>query len=397
MGTPRNKAMKLLLVLALAATANAHWTHDESLAREIGPPPGEEDVDVSALSDELISEAEKTGEKAKAQNDEIGDKRFRITFGTMYYENIPAGHIEPALSQWKNGASNSQFQVSLKGEQEKTKSSGAEKFTNPSTIEYYVGPAMTYAMAPKQAPQLHPGMVPLVPTDTMSCAGFQSTGILKNCADCTDCGGVNAPDKMTRCEPNTKMCIAMLADRATGAYAVGQVGYAPAKPISVAATDPTTTTPMKMGLIQRGQIYGRDVGQITEVTITEQDMIAGNGANIEKCAGIAPPNDNEDWKCSDPWFPSFAKISTNDPKTGIGNGIYYIHPQVGQFIGKLKQSLPGTGLDEGKLVAKAEALENAAWTGDPHNAQIKKCVAQVCEEEMDAFYGMSEMTEEFLG
>merc|ERR1711988_1786290 len=347
----RNKAMKLLLVLALAATANAHWTHDESLAREIGPPPGEEDVDVSALSDELISEAEKTGEKAKAQNDEIGDKRFRITFGTMYYENIPAGHIEPALSQWKNGASNSQFQVSLKGEQEKTKSSGAEKFTNPSTIEYYVGPAMTYAMAPKQAPQLHPGMVPLVPTDTMSCAGFQSTGILKNCADCTDCGGVNAPDKMTRCEPNTKMCIAMLADRATGAYAVGQVGYAPAKPVSVAATDPTTTTPMKMGLIQRGQIYGRDVGQITEVTITEQDMIAGNGANIEKCAGIAPPNDNEDWKCSDPWFPSFANQHQRPQDWHWQR--YLLHPPPGRTVHRQAEAVsPGDGPRRGQAGGK---------------------------------------------
>jgi len=358
-------------------------------------------VDVSALSDELISEAEKTGDKAKAQNDEIGDKRFRITFGTMYYKDIPAGHSEPPLNQWKNGASNSQFKVSLKGEQEKTKSSGAEKFVNPSTIEYYVGPAMTYDMAPKQAPQLHPGMIPLIPTETMKCAGLTANGILKNCAAIV---GAQAPDVMTRCEPNTKMCISQLSSRATGAYEVGSVGYAPAKPVSVATSDPTAASNMKMGLIQRGQIYGRDVGQITEVEITEQDMISGNAANQEKCAGTPAPNDNEDWKCSDPWFPSFAKISTNDPKTGIGNGIYYIHPQTGLFIGKLQQTLPPTAdasttapIDDGKLVAKATAVANAGVNGDPHNAQIKKCVAQVCEEEMDAFYGMSEMTDEFLG
>jgi len=47
--------MKLLLGLLVIGVVTAHWTHDDPLAREIGSPPAEEDVDVAAKSDELIS------------------------------------------------------------------------------------------------------------------------------------------------------------------------------------------------------------------------------------------------------------------------------------------------------------------------------------------------------
>merc|ERR1712022_73914 len=89
MGISR-KAMKASLVfLALAlAVASAHWTHDDELAREIGPPPGEEDIDVASLSDELL------GESAKS----ITMKTYRVTVGTR-----------------ANGGSTSKFKFSLTG------------------------------------------------------------------------------------------------------------------------------------------------------------------------------------------------------------------------------------------------------------------------------------------
>jgi len=390
--------MKLLVVLALvAASATAHWTHDESLAREIGPPPGEEDdVDVHALSDSLLSEEEKA--KSGQDDDKPPEKRYRITIGTKYYDNIPAGHSTPPMGQWYNGASNSNFEVYLKGDNLKFKDQGPIDSTingGWSTIQYYVGPAMTYKMAEKVAPQLHPGMIPLMTDDEHKCYGRKPKpqGVLKNCAQDNPLATV----KMNRCEPNTKMCMTMLDGRHGGPYDVGKVGYAPARPVKVASGDPDADPDMNFGLIQRGQIYGKDVGEINEVQIREMDNVKAFANDDKACAAH-----NEGWMCSSPWWPSFAKINSNDPKTGIGNGIYYVHPKDGMFIGSLEINIGEQpyATETGKLRALPEPVDVDAKgvSGTPHNAQIKKCIAQVCEEEMDAMFGMSMLdTEEFLG
>merc|ERR550537_591640 len=118
--------MKFVLALLFVAAVSAHWTHDDSLAREIGPPPGEEDVEVANL-----------GESAGAV------KQYRITFGT----SVVGGKL---------GASQSQFKVALKGAKPKAPAAGqAVAWTQDTTwkehadnvIRYYQGVHLTYAPA----------------------------------------------------------------------------------------------------------------------------------------------------------------------------------------------------------------------------------------------------------
>merc|ERR1719198_772950 len=146
--------MKLVLLLIAVTAVSAHWTHDESLAREIGPPPGEEDVDVANLGEE-------------AQTGAV--KQYRITFGTSV--------VEGTL-----GASMSQFKVHLKGAKMKLRKTAKEtgskgwvedknwRTSDDAVIRYYQGVGMPYAKAKKEAPALHPGMTPLVDTMKAGCS-----------------------------------------------------------------------------------------------------------------------------------------------------------------------------------------------------------------------------------
>ena len=74
-------------LLAIAIVAQAHWTHDDSLAREIGAPPGEDDIDVGSLSDELISTS---GEPIRQLN---GKVLSSATFSTTYRTCVPISDI----------------------------------------------------------------------------------------------------------------------------------------------------------------------------------------------------------------------------------------------------------------------------------------------------------------
>merc|ERR1712127_1018347 len=54
MGKNRTMMKCCIVLLALAVVVTGHWTHDDALAREIGAPAGEADLDVSMLADEVV-------------------------------------------------------------------------------------------------------------------------------------------------------------------------------------------------------------------------------------------------------------------------------------------------------------------------------------------------------
>merc|ERR1712196_58841 len=103
--------------------------------------------------------------------------------------------------------------------------------------------------------------------------------------------------------------------------------------------------------------------------------------------------------CSSPWSPSFVKISTNDPMTGIGNGVYYVKPRGDLKVGTYGIKGEGDKLVDNTEDLKAKPADPSTASGLPENnsfnAVLTKCVAQTCEEEMDTKFGMMDMKDEF--
>jgi len=355
--------MKLLLALTLTvAVVSAHWTHDESLAREIGAPPGEEDVDVGSLADELISEKEGVSSE--------GERTYRVTIGTRAMgKTVPYG----GLPNWYGGGSNHAVRVSLRGPEDSTA-------TGNRVLRYYQGPSMTYKSAEKLAPELHPGLVPLIANNAFPCAG-KDPG-LKIQYDCNKFSPSlrDATDKMTWCEPNNKACISAIQNM--------QVGYAEAPVTRMESGVNEEDGFFETGMIQRGQVEMKDVGDILEVQMREDASFSA--ANPCIAAGM------QSYQCSSPWYPSFVKVSTNSPKTGIGNGIYYVHPGDTVHVGViLMDQVPNVDPypedPPMELIAKPGPIPEDLVT---HNSELTKCVAQTCEEEMDTKLGMAEMGDE---
>jgi len=351
----------IVLALTLAVVATAHWTHDESLAREIGPPPGEEDGDIGSLADELISEKEGATSE--------GDKTYRVTIGTRAMgKTVPYG----GLPNWYGGGSNHQVRFSMKGPAEST-------VVGDYPLRYYQGPSMTYKSAEKLAPKLHPGLVPLIANNQFPCAG-KDPG-LKIQYDCNKFSPAlrDATDKMTWCEPNNKACISAITNM--------QVGYAEPKPTKLESGISAEDGFFETGMIQRAQIEMKDVGDILEVQMREDVDLGGGNPCI--AAGKA------DYQCSSPWYPSFVKVNTNSPKTGIGNGVYYIKPgdtvHVGTILNDKVPNQPAVS-EYMKLIAKPGAIPEDLVS---HNSQLTKCIAQTCEEEMDTKLGMSQLKAQF--
>merc|ERR1712146_826273 len=126
---------------------------------------------------------------------------------------------------------------------------------------------------------------------------------------------------------------------------------------------------VETGPIQRGQVKFANVGQIVEVVMKED--VVWSGSN--KCYSM-PGRSKRD--CSSPWSPSFVKISTNNPKTGIGNGVYYVKPR-----GDLKVGTYGIKGEGDKLVDNTEDLKanllilHRFWA--PREQQLQRCPHQV--------------------
>merc|ERR1711939_88190 len=132
MGYPVEMMKAVLVFAVMLAVANAHRTHDDSLAIEIGAPPG---------------------------------------------EKMPAGLVENSLSLADNAATNSpwsthKFQINIEGV-------GGQK-TGNMQIRYYA-PSLSYGAASggasSMAPAFHPGMVPTdCEPNTGDCGKFLAGG-----------------------------------------------------------------------------------------------------------------------------------------------------------------------------------------------------------------------------
>lgn len=331
--------MRFALVLLAVAACSAHWTHDESLAREIGPPPGEEDVEVATL-----------GESAGAV------KQYRITFGTQ----VVAGKL---------GASQSQFKVSLKGAKPKAPAAGKAvawtqdtewKTAEGGIIRYYQGAHLSYALAKTQAPELHPGMTPLVDTLQAGCSNLKN-GKMKPCPKATAAS-------LDPCEPGAKNCKQAIS-QAMVAYAYGKthqlingINFANNKEIKGPV----------MGPIQRGQFEMEDVGKIISVKINEVRSYTPSDPCYSKATGMRKAF------CSSPWRPAFIKISTNDAQTGVGDGTYYIAPCDASTlkIGVYRMSGgPGApDIEKGPVDLIALGMSGGKCS-KAHNAVLTKCAA----------------------
>merc|ERR1711998_225440 len=267
-------SMRVLAFLALAVVVTGHWTHDDSLAYEIGPPEGET-MPEGHVENPLMLASMEEGETSD-------ETVYRITFGTAMMSEEAAA----ANSPW----SKSQFTADIKGESLNT---GAKVMASYApTLKYSDASGTPGSFAAK----LHPGM------ETPGC-----------------------PINTNECEKE----IQTPADSANGILYVG-----------------------KPGLIQHAQITStKKIGEIKQVTIAEK-------------VGEAP----------DGWMPSFIKINANDPKTGLGAGVYYIDPQNKEILG-----------DSNPLTA---AVKKADGTLPEKAVELKRCLAQFCEEEMDQRMGL---------
>jgi len=346
--------MKFALVLLAVAVCSAHWTHDESLAREIGNPPGEEDGEVANLG-------ESTG----------AVKQYRITFGTT-------------VTGGKLGASMSQFKVSLKGARPKAPATGEAvawtqdtewKSSADGVIRYYQGVHLTYALAKTTAPNLHPGMTPLVDENTVGCSNMKN-GKMKVCAQASAA-------TLDPCEPGAKNCKQAIS-QAKVAYAHGRT-HQLINGINF-STNKEEKGPV-MGPIQRGQFSMDDVGKIVEVKISEVRDYTPSDPCYSKASGFRKAF------CSSPWRPAFVKISTNDVMTGVGDGTYYIAPcdaatlQVGVYMMSAGVGLPD--VEKGPVDLIAKSLKSGAKSCPSSQTGIlTKCAAATCEEEMDTRLGM---------
>merc|ERR1712057_60141 len=156
MGYPVEMMKAVLVFAVMLAVANAHWTHDDSLAIEIGAPPGEKMP--AGLVENSLSLVE---EKAKSGS---GPVVYRITVGTKQESADNAATNSP----W----STHKFQINIEGV-------GGQK-TGNMQIRYYA-PSLSYGAASggasSMAPAFHPGMVPTdCEPNTGDCGKFLAGG-----------------------------------------------------------------------------------------------------------------------------------------------------------------------------------------------------------------------------
>jgi hypothetical protein len=332
--------MRLWIAVLLVFTAN-NWGQADGLVS----------TDVETLADAAL------GELAD------DDKTYRITIGTR--AKGPLNSINNG--EFHSGGSTSRFKIKLKGP------NNAEPIGDKD-IRYYQGPMMTYARAATMAPPLRFGMRPLIDKDG-ECSGIdRATHMPKFCPTSA---------KLEACEPNGKACKRAVEDDSVG-FAFG--------PTKRLYNDVSGNSYTDTGMIQRGQVQMADVGQILEVRIREDVSWDDNN----KCfnGGERPKRD-----CSSPWSPSFIKINTNNPKTGIGNGVYYIEPRSDLYVGTY--GIKGANNQEEdkteELIARPRDATSSSGLPENNsfNAVLTKCMAQHCEEELEKKLRIAEMKTEF--
>merc|ERR1712146_438440 len=135
MGIYATRMRAVLAFLALAVVANAHWTHDESLAQEIGPPPGETmpgghvENSLELIQDSAGSDAATT---------------YRITVGTKRVKSRQEAATNTPWSIHK-------FQIQIIGTNDKK--------TGWKDLRYYA-PNMAYAQASANPGLVHQSSTP---------------------------------------------------------------------------------------------------------------------------------------------------------------------------------------------------------------------------------------------
>lgn len=113
-----------------------------------------------------------------------------------------------------------------------------------------------------------------------------------------------------------------------------------------------------VGITQSTTVQMDDVAEITEVRVRVNQ--AATSAYSDKAV-------------SDSWIPVYFKISTIDPQTGYGSGIYYM--DVGQPIGQNEQKQT--------FLRKADRNQFKMENKGSHKKGIIKCELATCEKEMD--------------
>jgi len=359
----KSQAMKfaLALIALTALTVSAHWTHDESLAREIGPPPGEEDVEVASLEghEELLQT--KTG----------ATKTYRITFGTVY----TSGELRASMSN---------FKVALKGAKPAAPEAGKATQWNEDTtwqtnadnqIRYYQGSFMTYAKAKEGAPDLHPGMTPFIDQNTVGCSA-------KVKGKSQVCPAAKAK-QLSPCEPMARDC-GQAINKGEVTWALGATTQMDDKP-SEEDEEELGESATPLGPIQRGQFKLGDVGKIIGVQISEITSFGASDPCYKEATGF------KEAACSSPWSPAFVKINTNDPQTGVGDGVYYIAPCAPENLRIGSYVIPATASAAAEQKKDQKLTAGTSLTGEctgSNNAVLTKCAAQTCEEEMDTKLGL---------
>lgn len=250
---------------------------------------------------------------------------------------------------------------------------------------------MGYAAAQEQAPPLRFGAIPLI---VPHAADASATCHQKDTTFYTSefCSASNLAS-YDRCEPNNKACTQAFKDDGAGNGQVA-LGYARGAPQTLCDTPACGPEErLKTGPIQRGQVYFKNVGQIsalkleedrnTDMTSCERAKAAASGACVS-C-------------CSSPWYPAFVKVSTNNPQTGIGNGIFYIKPRADLVVGTVQQTTATGTVDKTTILdaRPAAPTDSGLPEDESFNAVLSKCIAQTCEEEMDTALGMTQMKTDF--
>lgn len=234
---------------------------------------------------------------------------------------------------------------------------------------------MTYEKAEDMAPPFRLGMKPLVDSDGLCSGTDPTTKMPKICPK-------SYISDMDDCQPNDKACVRAIENDAVG-YAQGAV--------TRMYDDANQGTYVETGPVQRAQVKFTDVGEIVEVQLEED--VSWDGSN--QCYSLAGATKRG---CSSAWSPAFMKISTNDPKTGIGNGVFYVKPREDLRVGTIGVKGDGDNLVDQteSLIAKVAAPTASGLPDDgSFNAIVEKCIAQTCEEEMDTKLGLSSMKTEF--
>jgi len=450
----RDSMMKCCIVLlALAVVVTGHWTHDDALAREIGAPAGEADLDVSMLADEVVGRkllqatikgsdniikqeisantavlnqpvySNKDGSYAKLLENADGDaifkaqgikadgktenKVYRITIGTL---------ADPECSGAdKPGPANCQLQFKLTGEYSAgTSEVGKDNEQNWMPLRQYLGPtALSYGDALANAAPLHPGMMAVL-TDAV-CKRFKPGDNFVGCAG-PSTGMGSAPIVARQCEVDQN-CASEPEFITNNGVQEENPDFGP--PVDRCAPCEAMTKDCEQGIAKLASGFEPDgAGPWSETGVLGYRPVyfKKNKMNIPLTAGSNTPAEST----QDGDFPSIIiqRGQIEQPDVGVIRKVQVgMKPDdstvsvcggwKGDFI-KVDTNDIFSGVGNGIYYIPAAdgaahssiELQNCSGEGDcssdaktltfdVEQNQIARCMADSCEEEMDTRFGMA--------